>query len=177
MATHGALPGQEAPAGVPCFKLVLVGDGGTGESGQAPQIRVWARCGPWATELHPPPVMRGHPLSARDRAERWLRTGLEAARLSHDVYAAAFASSAAASVLLGGEGGPKLLCRSSLLSFATPQPQARPPLSSATSPESSRRSMNVSGLGEHHQMVVMAQAARSSRLLYRKAAVTGCMAS
>ncbi|KIY99899.1 GTP-binding nuclear protein Ran-A1, partial [Monoraphidium neglectum] len=32
MAHAGALPGQEAPAGVPCFKLVLVGDGGTGKT-------------------------------------------------------------------------------------------------------------------------------------------------
>lgn len=30
-----ALPGQQTPAGVPAFKLVLVGDGGTGALGEA----------------------------------------------------------------------------------------------------------------------------------------------
>ena len=30
-----ALPGQQTPDGVPSFKLVLVGDGGTGEARRA----------------------------------------------------------------------------------------------------------------------------------------------
>lgn len=38
-----ALPGQTTPAGVPAFKLVLVGDGGTGEAATLVSSQLWRK--------------------------------------------------------------------------------------------------------------------------------------